>query len=140
MSVNDKQVGGSHYRSNCSHWDYCIEANVPYLEGCASKYLVRWRKKNGLQDLEKAQHYMEKRLDSIMHYRGCVRGARKSKALFNQFLKDNEIPTEEAAIIDLVMHWKSVVEVSEAIDRIKKLIADASEEGAPTSAYVNQDR
>ena len=81
---NERQVAGSHYKSKgVQHWDYCVVANVPNLEYASSKYLTRWRSKNGIQDLEKAQHYMEKRLDSIMHYRGCVRGARKSKDLFN---------------------------------------------------------
>jgi len=37
-----------------------LHANkIPYLEGCAIKYLCRWRNKNGLQDLEKAKHFIE---------------------------------------------------------------------------------
>lgn len=58
--ANAKQVGGDHYRSTYQHWDWVTEIGMPYILGCATKYLVRWRKKNGLQDLEKALHYVEK--------------------------------------------------------------------------------
>jgi hypothetical protein len=66
--VNDHQVGGTHYRDtsgvcpHCGgevqHWD--MYGAMPYLEGCITKYVTRWRSKGGLQDLEKAQHYLEK--------------------------------------------------------------------------------
>lgn len=60
MGANDKQVGGSHYQSAVQHWDIIAKYGVGYLEGNATKYLTRWRKKNGLQDLEKALHYVDK--------------------------------------------------------------------------------
>ena len=47
MSANDKQIGGSHYKSKSECWDYIIDNNLGYLEGTAIKYLTRWRKKNG---------------------------------------------------------------------------------------------
>ena len=33
--------------------------NLGFCEGNAIKYLVRWKDKNGLQDLEKAKHFLE---------------------------------------------------------------------------------
>ena len=58
---NEKQIGGAHYASSYQHWDYVRQAlQNRYLEGCASKYIARYKKKNGLQDLEKAKHYLEK--------------------------------------------------------------------------------
>jgi hypothetical protein len=30
-----------------------------YLEGNVIKYISRWRKKNGMADLEKAKHYID---------------------------------------------------------------------------------
>jgi hypothetical protein len=69
--VNERQVGGSHYKDtsgrcpNCGglieHWD--LYAEQPYLEGCITKYVTRWRKKNGVQDLEKAKHFLEKLIE-----------------------------------------------------------------------------
>lgn len=60
MSANDIQIGGEHYKGDYQHWDWMIDIRLGYLEGCATKYLSRWRKKNGLQDLEKACHYVTK--------------------------------------------------------------------------------
>lgn len=63
-SANDKQVGGSHYKSRAIQpWDYIAGNNIPYLEGCAIKYLSRWRDKGGVADLEKAKHYIEKLIE-----------------------------------------------------------------------------
>ena len=35
----------------------------PMAEAQVIKYLMRWRKKNGMQDLLKAQHYLEKLIE-----------------------------------------------------------------------------
>jgi hypothetical protein len=58
-TANDKQVGGEHYQSEYQHWDYVPQAELDYHQGCATKYL-RFRKKNGMQDLQKLRHYVEK--------------------------------------------------------------------------------
>lgn len=64
MKANDKQHGGTHYKSLAIEpWDY-IEANqIPFLEGSAIKYLTRWREKGGIADLKKAIHFIEKRIE-----------------------------------------------------------------------------
>jgi hypothetical protein len=59
--VNTRQVGGEHYKAaGLQHWDWVIANNLGYLEGQITRYISRWRKKNGVQDLEKALHYAEK--------------------------------------------------------------------------------
>jgi len=63
MPANDNQVGGDHYKGEIQHWDWAVSENLGYLEGCITKYVARWRKKNGLQDLEKAQHYLTKLIE-----------------------------------------------------------------------------
>lgn len=61
MSANDIQVGGDHYKKReYQHWDWVSDIGLHYLLGCASKYVSRWRDKNGRQDLEKALHYLAK--------------------------------------------------------------------------------
>ena len=37
--------------------------NLGYLEGTAIKYLTRFRKKNGVEDLKKAIHFIEKLIE-----------------------------------------------------------------------------
>ena len=61
--ANDRQVDGGHYRSAIQHWDYVLSNDIPYLEAQIIKYLTRHRKKNGMKDLLKAQHFMEKLLE-----------------------------------------------------------------------------
>ena len=54
------QEGGDHYQSDYQHWSWVTDIGMTYLPATATKYLTRWRKKNGLQDLMKAQTYLEK--------------------------------------------------------------------------------
>lgn len=64
MPDKDFQVGGNHYKSDpIEHWTYVMENNIPYMEAQIIRYVVRWRKKNGMQDLEKAKHYLEKLIE-----------------------------------------------------------------------------
>ena len=56
----DKQVAGNHYKDLPIQPVEYIHANaMGYLEGNVVKYVSRWRKKNGIADLEKAKHYIE---------------------------------------------------------------------------------
>ena len=59
-SALDVQIGGQHYK------DYAIQPvefiyknKIPYIEGCAIKYLCRWREKGGIEDLRKVKHYID---------------------------------------------------------------------------------
>jgi hypothetical protein len=56
----DKQVGGSHYKKFVIQpAEFCFKNNIPYLEATAIKYLCRWKDKGGIQDLDKAIHFIE---------------------------------------------------------------------------------
>lgn len=62
--ANDIQHGGTHYKKMAIQpWDYIVSNNLGYLEGNAVKYLSRWREKNGVEDLKKAIHYIEKLIE-----------------------------------------------------------------------------
>ena len=60
MVANDKQVAGEHYQGEIQPWDAIIAWELGFLDGCAVKYLARWRKKGGVQDIMKAIHFLEK--------------------------------------------------------------------------------
>lgn len=73
MSANDKQIGGSHYRTESSiqHWDVVYEVfGGDYLVGNATKYLARLGKKGDIQksieDLDKAVHYLQKKREMLL--------------------------------------------------------------------------
>ena len=59
--ANDRQVGGDHYQTAAiQHWDFVEENDIPYLEAMAIRYIFRHALKNGLSDLEKAEHFIQK--------------------------------------------------------------------------------
>ena len=63
MSANDKQVGGEHYKAlgiDKQQRDMVEEFDLDYFQGCITKYLFRWRNKHVIEDLKKAQHFLEK--------------------------------------------------------------------------------
>jgi hypothetical protein len=65
MNANDKQVGGGHYQKPVQPWDYIIANDIGYMEGNIIKYVSRWRDKGGVQDLRKAQHYLQKLIEVL---------------------------------------------------------------------------
>lgn len=65
-SANKRQVGGSHYGGReLQHWDVVAMFGLDYFQGNITKYVFRWRDKKGLEDLEKAKHYLEKYIEEI---------------------------------------------------------------------------
>jgi hypothetical protein len=69
MTANDKQVAGSHYKGYTyygipiDHWDVVQVFGLGYMEGQITKYVMRASKKNGVEDLRKAAHYLEKLIE-----------------------------------------------------------------------------
>ena len=60
MSALELQEGGGHYKEMVVQPVEFIQMNnIPYIEGNVIKYVCRWRKKNGIEDLKKAKHYLE---------------------------------------------------------------------------------
>lgn len=53
------QVGGDHY-AKCAIQpiDYIMANRLDYLQGNVIKYVTRYKNKNGVEDLEKAAHYL----------------------------------------------------------------------------------
>lgn len=65
MSANDTQVGGSHYKVGNlpEHWDLSVMYNWDPFQYQITKYVMRWKDKNGLQDLQKAAHFLQKYME-----------------------------------------------------------------------------
>jgi len=67
--INAHQVGGDHYASKTVQpWQameswMSKEAFAGYLQGNCIKYLARYKDKNGMEDLYKAQHYLAKLIE-----------------------------------------------------------------------------
>ena len=39
--------------------EFITQNNIPFIEGNVIKYLLRYKEKNGMQDLDKCIHYIE---------------------------------------------------------------------------------
>ena len=60
LLASEIQVGGNHYKKfKIQPAEFCYYNNIPYLEATAIKYLCRWKDKGGIQDLEKAKHFID---------------------------------------------------------------------------------
>lgn len=56
----DIQEGGDHYKKmGIQPVEYIYANNLNFFEGNVVKYVTRHRSKNGLEDLKKAQHYLQ---------------------------------------------------------------------------------
>ena len=66
MSANEVQYGGGHYKQfKYQTWDVIHDWGLGYFDGNAVKYLSRWRLKNGIEDLRKARHYIDKLIENL---------------------------------------------------------------------------
>ena len=55
-----EQVGGDHYsKLAIQPVEYINKNNLSYLQGNVIKYVTRYKDKNGVEDLEKAKHYID---------------------------------------------------------------------------------
>lgn len=63
--ANDMQVGGTHYKTKYEHWDFVLDTGMGYFDGQATKYVTRWRNKEGVKDLKKALHFVNKMLENL---------------------------------------------------------------------------
>lgn len=62
--ANNIQIGGRHYKTQgIEPWDFIYSNNIGFLEGNVIKYVSRYKEKNGLVDLQKAQHYLQKLIE-----------------------------------------------------------------------------
>ena len=65
MKSSKKQVGGNHYKNyKIQPVEFIIKNNIGFVEGNIIKYVLRFKEKGGVQDLEKAKHYIELLIDS----------------------------------------------------------------------------
>ena len=73
MNPLTTQVGGNHYKDLVIQpIEYIVKNNLPYMEGNIVKYITRWRKKNGIQDLQKVIHYTQMLIEFEQRKASCA--------------------------------------------------------------------
>lgn len=98
-----RQEGGDHYQSEYQHWSWATDIGMLYLAGTATKYLVRWKKKNGVEDLAKAKTYLEKMiLDWNTIYPDTIDPPANVGELTEKFIRSSNLGEHEAHICRLL--------------------------------------
>ena len=60
MKATETQEGGDHYKKYAIQPTEFIHRNgLNFIQGNVIKYVMRYKEKNGLQDLKKAKHYID---------------------------------------------------------------------------------
>jgi hypothetical protein len=65
VAVNAVQIGGQHYKAlDPQPWDVIDAWGLSFLAGNVVKYVARAPAKGGLEDLQKARHYLDKLIEN----------------------------------------------------------------------------
>lgn len=125
MSANDKQVGGEHYKADYQHWDFMADIyGQSYFKAQITRYVSRWRKKNGLQDLKKAVHYSEKLYELV--YGGMHISQQVSSELVNKYFDANLPDLKDLQLMAFALQAKSLKDVQKLTDELNELVATVS--------------
>lgn len=66
MKANSRQIGGNHYKvGGEEHWDRAWRLRWDPFQYQITKYVERWKDKGGIDDLKKAQHFLEKYIELL---------------------------------------------------------------------------
>jgi len=125
MTANDHQVGGAHYKKNhFQPWDW-DKYGVGYYECNVIKYITRWRDKNGLEDLQKARHYVLKLIEEHKVF-GRMNRCASTKVftyeLCDDYQKAWKLDTTESAIFQTMLRWRDERLLGQAVGWIQELI------------------
>jgi hypothetical protein len=108
MSANSTQVAGTHYRSEYQHWDLVADTGMGYFEGQITKYVTRHTSKNGLQDLQKAAHFLQKLIELARDHGWVCRSASPMRSVMRRYCTSNNLGRFEADIVLAVVGWVGV--------------------------------
>ena len=68
LKATDKQIGGKHYKSFAiAPIEFISKNNLSFIQGCVIKYICRFDKKNGVEDLEKIKHYCDLQIQLLQN-------------------------------------------------------------------------
>jgi small nuclear ribonucleoprotein (snRNP)-like protein len=106
---NEYQIAGNHYQTEDKYqlWDLIIDIDLNFLLGNAVKYIYRCKNKNGIEDLEKAKHY----IDKFFSLKYLSKGTGRSEVLLpviKKFLdKEHQITITQKKLISVICHLTS---------------------------------
>jgi hypothetical protein len=128
MSANESQIGGNHYKTTYEHWDLCVKIPLGYLEGCTTKHVSRWRKKLGIQDLQKALHYLDKLMEVATYDVKRNYDQMHADLEVERFVEANALTHMEYQYIFILCTYINEKALRSARNILMKIIATAMEE------------
>lgn len=134
MSANEMQIGGEHYRGEYQHWDWVLDNCMSYLEGCSTKYISRWKNKNGLEDLKKSRHYVQKAteastkgyLNTNLTVRPFNSFADYANANTEKFIKSGDYDKHQRQLFYMLSRWNSTAHLMETMNYLDMYIFEAA--------------
>ena len=130
MSANAIQVGGDHYpTSEFQPWDLGWRYGIGAVEFMLIKYVSRWRRKNGVEDLEKAQHVLVK-LEEIEDVGYEPPGA-VGPLVLNDYYKANGITDFREKIIISIVSNKFTASTLNHASLLLSSLAETARDGEP---------
>ncbi len=103
MTANDIQHGGDHYEGQeFQHWDLAWKYHYNQFEYCATKYVERCWKKNGIEDLKKAQHHLQKYVEVYQYGKDYTERLPKEMELY---CSTRDMSTEQLKIMRAIHCW-----------------------------------
>lgn len=125
--ANDLQVGGSHYKAKYQHWDWAIDTNLGALECASTKYISRWWKKNGKEDIEKARSYVVKIKSAYEENRYEDANSKISdiSSVFKNTLKfglANNMNEDEITICYALANWSNSSHLEEVLNIMDSML------------------
>ncbi len=126
--VNEKQVGGDHYKGAVFQpWDW-DKYGVGGHEWVAIKYITRFRKKLGKQDLDKAQHYIEKLASEFVingrQNRARMRPITELKNAMSEFSIQNCLDARQHSAVWNIVNWHNELSFKLILVCIADLISE----------------
>jgi len=115
-----KQIGGNHYGGHeFQHWDLVAACKTDYFAAVATKYLVRWRSKGGIQDVQKAVTYIDKLIEAGIEPTGEMSIVEENMP---RYVEMNKLPQLEAEASRLLFGWQTFDDLLEAREIMVRLI------------------
>ena len=122
---NAMQVGGTHYQTEYQVWDFVENHGLGGLEMSIIKYVCRWREKgNGIMDLEKAIHFLDKLMDLHTHRHRVPKGCAPHSDIV-YFCNMQELTSTEVFVVTVISRWSYIDNLLACRAAIQRLIEDA---------------
>lgn len=91
--ANDRQVAGTHYKNHkIEPWDITALNGLDVFQHEICTYVMRYKDKGGVADLEKAKHWLEKYIEVVNAGYGTPEGLNPSYVVDQLRKQSHEIP------------------------------------------------